>query len=195
MGAVTIDEVRAAVAADPANAAFTARGWVPVFTAEPRARVLPIGQAPGARARESGTPFTDASGAALLDWLGVDDATFRDPDRFAVLPMDFYWPGRGRSGDLPPRPGFAERWHPPLRALMPGVRLTLLLGAAAQAHELGSRRKANLTETVRSFREYLPDGFPLVHPSPLNLRWQARNPWFRDDVLPALRAEVARALG
>jgi uracil-DNA glycosylase len=193
MGPVTIDEVRAAVAADPENAAFTARGWAPVFRAAPDARIVLIGQAPGARAQESGIPFTDASGAALLEWLGLDDATFRA--RVAILPMDFYWPGRGRGGDLPPRRGFAARWHPPLLALLPAVRLTLLVGTAAQAHYLGSRRKANLTETVRAFRDYLPAELPLVHPSPLNFRWQARNPWFREDVLPALRTEVARALG
>jgi uracil-DNA glycosylase len=194
MGAVTLDEVRAEIAADSENAAFTARGWRPVFAAAPGARVVIVGQAPGARAQESGMPFTDASGTALLEWLGVDEATFRDPDRFAVLPMDFYYPGRGASGDLPPRRGFATRWHPPILALLPEVRLTLLVGTAAQAHYLGTRRHTNLTETVRAFREYLPAQLPLVHPSPLNFRWQARNPWFRDEVLPALRPEVARAL-
>lgn len=189
-----VEAVRAAVAADPANAAFTARGWVPLFAAAPGARIVIVGQAPGARAQASGILFDDASGAALIEWLGVDEATFRDPARIAILPMDFYYPGRGRSGDLPPRRGFAERWHPQLLALLPDVRLTLLIGTSAQQRYLGPRRKANLTETVRAFREYLPAEFPLVHPSPLNFRWQARNPWFRDEVLPALMAEVARAL-
>jgi uracil-DNA glycosylase len=194
MGAVTIAELRAAVAADPDNAAFTARGWTPVFAASPASRIVLVGQAPGAKAQASGMPFTDASGAALLEWLGIDDATFRDPDRIAILPMDFYFPGRGASGDLPPRRGFAERWHPRFLAHMPDVRLTLLVGTAAQAHYLGDRRKANLTETVRAFHEYLPAEFPLVHPSPRNIPWQAHHPWFREEVLPALRSEVARAL-
>jgi uracil-DNA glycosylase len=182
------------VATDPENAAFTARGLRPVFAAAPRARVVIVGQAPGARAQSSGIAFTDASGVALIEWLGVDEATFRDPDAFAILPMDFYWPGRGAGGDRPPRRGFAARWHPALLALMPDVRLTLLVGAPAQAHYLGPRRRANLTETVRAFHDYLPAELPLVHPSPLNFRWQARNPWFRADVLPALRTEVGRAL-
>ena len=133
MGVVTIDELRAAIVADPENAAFTARGWTPVFAASPRSRLLVVGQAPGARAQESGMPFTDASGVALIEWVGLDEATFRDPERVAILPMDFYFPGRGASGDVPPRRGFAARWHPPLRALMPEVRLTLLVGAAAQS--------------------------------------------------------------
>jgi len=191
---VTIDELRAAVAADPENAEFTARGWTPVFAASPASRIVLVGQAPGAKAQASGMPFTDASGVALLEWLGVDEATFRDPDRFAILPMDFYFPGRGRSGDALPGRGFAARWHPPLLALMPEVRLTLLVGATAQEHYLGDRRRANLTETVRAFRAYLPSEFPLVHPSPRTIPWQAHHPWFREEVLPELRAEVRRAL-
>jgi uracil-DNA glycosylase len=198
-GQAAIDAVREAVAADPENAAFTAQGWHPLFAAAPDARIVIVGQAPGARAQASGILFDDASGVNLIEWLGVDEATFRDPGRIAILPMDFYYPGRGatgggRSGDLPPRRGFADRWHPALLAQLPDVRLTLLIGTTAQQHYLGSRRKANLTETVRAFREYLPDQLPLVHPSPLNFRWQGRNPWFREEVLPALRTEVARAL-
>lgn len=193
-GPAAVEGIRAAVAADPDNAAFAARGWVPLFAAAPGARIVIVGQAPGARAQASGVLFDDASGVALIEWLGVDEATFRDPARVAILPMDFFYPGRGRSGDLPPRRGFAERWHPQLLALLPDVRLTLLIGASAQQRYLGPRRKSNLTETVRAFREYLPAQLPLVHPSPLNFRWQARNPWFRAEVLPELRAEVARAL-
>lgn len=195
MDPMTVDELRAAIAADPADAAFTAQGWAPVFAASPRSRIVVVGQAPGARAQASGMPFTDASGLALIEWLGIDETTFRDPDRVAVLPMDFYFPGRGPSGDLPPRAGFAARWHPPLLALMPDVRLMLLVGAVAQAHYLGAARRATLTETVRAFRDYLPDRFPLVHPSPRNIPWQAHHPWFREEVLPVLRAEAARALG
>jgi len=194
MGAVTIDELRAAVAADPENAAFTARGWRPVVSHAREPRVVLVGQAPGARAQASGMPFTDASGAALVEWLGVDEATFRDPSRIAIVPMDFYFPGRGPGGDLPPRRGFADRWHPAVLELLPERRLLLLVGAAAQEHYLRGRRKRNLTETVRAFRDYLPAELPLVHPSPRNAPWQAAHPWFRADVLPALRAEVARAL-
>lgn len=189
-----IEALRDAVLADPENAAFRALGYAPVLTAHPDARIAVIGQAPGRKAQVSGVPFDDASGARLRDWLGVDEATFRDPAAFALVPMDFFYPGRGAGGDLPPRRGFAARWHPPLLALMPRVRLTLLVGSYAQAHYLGARRRGTLTETVRAHAEYLPF-VPLVHPSPLNFRWHARNPWFEADVVPTLRELVAQALG
>jgi uracil-DNA glycosylase len=155
--------------------------------------VVIIGQAPGRLAQESGIPWNDASGVTLMKWLGVDEPTFRTPELFAIVPMDFYYPGPGAHGDLPPRPGFAERWHPPLLAAMPEIRLTLLIGAYAQQHYLG--RRGSLTERVRAFRDYLPDRVPLVHPSPLNFRWQARNPWFAEELLPELRKSVAAAIG
>ena len=153
-----------------------------------------VGQAPGRVAQESGLPWNDASGAKLFEWLGVAEGQFRDPDLFALLPMDFYYPGKGATGDLPPRKDFAPRWHPPLLDLMPKIELTILIGGYAQKYYLASRVKKNLTETVHAFREYLPTTIPLVHPSPLNFRWQARNPWFATDVLPVLRTQVASAL-
>ena len=153
-----------------------------------------IGQAPGRKAQESGIAWNDASGIKLFDWLGVSETQFRDPDLFALLPMDFYYPGKGASGDSPPRKEFAGRWHAPLLDLMPEIRLTILIGQYAQQHYLAGRTKRNLTETVHAFDEYLPRIIPLVHPSPLNFRWQARNPWFVTDLLPVLREHVAAAL-
>ncbi|MEO7090586.1 MAG: uracil-DNA glycosylase family protein [Cryobacterium sp.] len=170
------------------------QGWQPVYTASARARIAVIGQAPGRRAQASGVPWDDASGKSLMDWLGVTEHQFRNPDLFSLLPMDFYFPGTGRSGDLPPRKGFADRWHPPLLALMPDVELTLLIGRYAQSHYLPSARRDTLTDTVRNYRLFLPERFPLVHPSPLNFRWQAKNPWFVTDVLPDLRTLVRAAL-
>ena len=108
--------------------------------------------------------------------------------------MDFYYPGKGAHGDLPPRAGFATKWHPPALQQMPHVSLTLLIGQHAQRHYLHSTGKRTTTETVRTYHEYLPQHFPLVHPSPLNFRWQARNPWFADLVLPELKVRVAQAL-
>jgi uracil-DNA glycosylase len=192
--ATALDGIRAAIAADPGNAAAAAHGWKPVYVAAPGARIVLIGQAPGRAAQESGVPWNDASGRVLLDWLGVSEERFRDPDSFAILPMDFYYPGRGPSGDLPPRRDVAPRWHPAILAELREVRLTILVGAYAQRFHLGPRAKRTLTETVQAFRDYLPAEFPLVHPSPLNFRWQGRNPWFREELLPELRAEVARAL-
>lgn len=194
---MTLDELREAIKADPENAAMTAQGWEPLYTAGPRARIAVVGQAPGRKAQESGVPWNDASGVKLCEWLGVTTERFHDPGAFALVPMDFYYPGKGPSGsgDLPPRPGFAAKWHPLLFADMPELRLTILIGAHAQKFYLGARRRATLTETVRAWREYLPEFFPIVHPSPLNFRWQARNPWFVEELVPDLRAAVAAALG
>jgi len=192
---MTFESIRQAIIDDADNAAMSAQGYQPLYTAGPRARIAVIGQAPGRKAQESNTVWNDASGAKLFEWLGVTEQQFRDPDLFALLPMDFYYPGKAATGDLPPRKTFAARWHPPLLQLMPDIRLTLLIGGYAQAYYLGPRGQRNLTETVRAFHDYLPGLFPLVHPSPLNFRWQARNPWFTVDLLPVLRQRVAAALG
>ncbi len=78
---------------------------------------------------------------------------------------------------------------------MPDIQLTVLIGSYAQTYYLGARAQRNLTETVRAFRDYLPDRIPVVHPSPLNFRWQTRNPWFAVDLLPVLQQRVAAAIG
>ena len=159
------------------------------------ARILIASQAPSRIAHRSGVPFADRTGAALRSWLGVDHATFYDPDRIAILPQGFCYPGRATGGDLPPRAECAPLWHGRLLAQMPEVRLILLFGRHAQRHHLGARCRATLTETVRGFRDYLPRYFPLPHPSPRNGPWLQRHPWFAQAVLPALRGEVSRALG
>ncbi len=186
----TFDTIRRSLVDDGINAVMRQQGWQPLYTVSATARIAVIGQAPGRRAQTSGVPWDDASGRRLIDWLGVEEEQFRDPNLFALLPMDFYYPGAGRSGDLPPRKGFAERWHPPLLALMPDIQLTLLIGRYAQVHYLSAARHDTLTETVRNYRRFVPERFPLVHPSPLNFRWHARNPWFAADVLPELRRHV-----
>ena len=158
------------------------------------ARLLIASQAPGRRAHESRVPFADRTGDNLRRWLGLERTTFYDPELVAILPLGLCYPGRGAGGDLPPRPECAPRWQARLRAAMPEIRLTLLLGRHAQAHHLGASRRATLTETVRAFPSYLPERFPLPHPSPRNGPWLLRHPWFEEDVLPALRAEVDGAL-
>ncbi len=186
--------IRRAIIEDADNAGMRALGYQPLYTAGPQARIAVVGQAPGRLAQASGVPWDDASGVRLREWLGVTEQQFRDPALFALVPMDFFYPGRGASGDLPPRRGFADRWHPPLFALMPDIRLTLLIGTHAQAHYLGRRRQPTLTATVRGYADYLPEFLPIVHPSPLNFRWMAKNPWFEADVVPVLRERVAEAL-
>jgi len=162
----------------------------PVLRADERARVLIVGQAPGTRVHATGIPWNDPSGDRLRDWLEVDREAFYDERRFAIIPAGLCYPGRGRSGDLPPRPECAPRWHPALRALLPRIELTLLVGQYAQAFYLGPRRQATLTATVHAWREYLPEFLPLPHPSPRNTRWLQVNPWFALEVLPGLRERV-----
>ena len=190
----TLRSVRSAIVSDPDNAWATDQGWQPLYTAHRDARIVILGQAPGRRAQLSGIPWGDASGITLRRWLGLSTEAFYNPRNVALLPMDFYYPGKGAHGDLPPRPGFAPKWHPRLLEHMPRVELTLLIGQYAQRHYLRGRAKTTLTETVHAHRDYLPQWFPLVHPSPLNFRWQARNPWFEELVLPELRHRVAHAL-
>jgi len=182
------------IMADESNAEFTNRGWQPLFTASESSRIVVIGQAPGIKAQTSGVPWDDKSGQKLIEWLGINEAQFRDPRLISILPMDFYYPGKGKSGDLPPRKDFAPRWHRLILERMPEVGLILLIGSYAQKYYLGKRTKRNLTETVHSYEEYLPEYFPLVHPSPLNFRWQAKNPWFEQDVIPILQQEVAEII-
>ncbi|MGY5340447.1 uracil-DNA glycosylase family protein [Levilactobacillus spicheri] len=190
----TIASIKQAIIADPANAAYTAQGWEPLFHVLPSATILVISQAPGRIAQNTKTYFNDASGDRLREWMGVTREEFYHSDKIAVMPLDFYYPGKGKSGDLPPRKGFAEKWHAPLLAQMPNVQLTLLVGQYAIKDYLGKRREKTLTATVQRYQDYLPDYFPLVHPSPLNYGWQKRNPWFQTDVVPDLQARVRVAL-
>lgn len=182
--------IRAAISTDPMNQVFTEKGYIPVYTASKNARIVIVGQAPGRKAQESMTPWNDVSGDALRRWLGVDRETFYNPDIFSLIPMDFYYPGKGAHGDLPPRKDFAPKWHPLLLAEMPHVELIILVGAYAQKYYLGTRAHRTLTETVYDYQAYLPDFFPVVHPSPLNFRWRTRNKWFELEVIPALEKVV-----
>jgi len=167
----------------------------PVLRAHADARVLVVGQAPGTRVHATGIPWNDPSGERLREWLQVDRASFYDERRFAIIPAGLCYPGRGRSGDLPPRPECAPLWHPRLRALLPRIEFTLLVGQYAQAYYLGPRRKATLTATVHAWREYGPHFLPLPHPSPRNTRWLQVNPWFARDVLPELAARIRSLIG
>lgn len=139
---------------------------------------------------ESGIPWNDPSGSELRRWLGVTEERFYDPEAFGLMPMGFCYPGKGKSGDLPPRPECAPLWHERLLRAMPRVELTLLIGGYSQSYYLGAAAGVNLTETVRHFRNYLPRYLPLVHPSPRNRIWQRKNPWFETQVLTELRIRV-----
>ena len=162
----------------------------PVVQLHPNARILIAGQAPGRKVHDSGIPFNDASGQRLRDWMGIDSELFYNPEKIAILPMGFCYPGSGKSGDLPPRPECAAHWRRRLLELLPNIQLTLLIGQYAQNWHLRGSRKTSLTETVKAWREYWPDSLPLPHPSPRNNRWLKKNPWFETDVLPALRSKI-----
>jgi uracil-DNA glycosylase len=163
----------------------------PVLQVGACARLLVVGQAPGIRVHASGIPWDDASGDRLRVWTGLDPARFYDESQVAIIPMGFCYPGRGLGGDLPPRRECADLWLDQLLAQLPHVELTLLIGLYAQRHFLGRRRKASLTETVKAWREFAPAYLPLPHPSARNTPWFQRNPWFEQDLVPALKKRIA----
>lgn len=176
------------------NEAFTSRDVPPLFKASKDARIAVVGQAPGRKAEETQLFWNDPSGDRLREWMGISREDFYSTSAIAHLPMDFYYPGKAKSGDMPPRKGFAEKWHPLLLEEMPNIETVILVGSYAQKYYLGKQREKNLTETVRHFEQYLPDYLPLVHPSPLNLGWMKKNLWFEEDVLPVLKDLVKSKL-
>ncbi|MFK7935802.1 MAG: uracil-DNA glycosylase family protein [Saprospiraceae bacterium] len=165
-------------------------GVNPVLATHTNSKIAIIGQAPGRIVHETGIPWDDKSGERLREWLGVDNATFYNPEIFAIVPMGFCYPGKGKSGDLPPRKECAPLWHEQLFSKMPHLELILLIGAYAQSYYLKDRKKRTLTDTVNHFQEYLPQYLPLPHPSPRNNIWLKKNEWFEEEVLPVLRKQV-----
>ena len=167
----------------------------PVLQCSSDASILIAGQAPGRKVQESGVPFDDASGDRLRDWMGITKATFYDPEKIAILPMGFCYPGTGKSGDLPPRTECAPLWRDALMQSMPNIQLTLVIGQYALAWHMPTIPKGTLTSTVRNWRNYSDDGLlPLPHPSPRNNIWLAKNEWFAVDILPPLKEKVAALL-
>ena len=179
---------------DPENASFTKRGIDPLFFAGPECRIMIVGQAPGRVAEESGIVWNDRSGDRLREWMGIDRDTFYNSGKLAIVPMDFYFPGTGKSGDLPPRKDFADKWHPRLLELMPDLKLTILVGSYATKRYLQLKSSTSLTQVVKDYHDYLPEFFPLVHPSPRNQIWMKKNPWFDQTVIPDLQELVAQIM-
>ena len=179
--------------ADRFAATHTAHEPRPVVWFRPGARILIAGQAPGARVHASGQPFTDPSGDRLRDWLGMDEATFYDLSRVAVVPMAFCFPGyNDRKADLPPPPLCARTWHSRVMEALSEVELMVLVGGHAHRWHLGV--KSSVTETVSNWRAHAPRVFPLPHPSWRNTAWLKKNPWFAAELLPVLRARVQEVL-
>ncbi|WP_189639274.1 uracil-DNA glycosylase family protein [Paramylibacter ulvae] len=188
-----LSEIRACtICADRFAKTKTAHSPRPVVVMSKTARILIAGQAPGARVHESGRPFTDTSGDRLRDWLGVDEPTFYDAGKFAILPMGFCFPGYNAAGsDLPPPAICAKTWRARAMDAMGQVNLTLLIGGYAQKYHLKS---TNVTDTVMAWRDHAPSIIPLPHPSWRNTSWIKKHPWFETDLLPYLRQRVAQEL-
>ena len=184
-----------AVRACHACEAHLPHGVRPVLQAGSSARILIVGQAPGARVHASGVPWDDKSGERLRRWMGVDAATFYDAARVAIVPMAFCYPGRGPSGDLPPRRECAALWLDQVLAKLPKIELTLLIGGYAQTHFLRRTGHTSLTATTRDWRALAPRVIPLPHPSPRNIAWFQANPWFDDELVPVLQQSVHRLVG
>lgn len=165
----------------------------PVFQLSRNSRILLVGQAPGTKVHASGRPFTDPSGDRLRDWLGVTEAEFYDPELFALLPMGFCYPGRGKSGDLPPRKECAAAWRPKLLPHLAKVELTVLIGQYAIAYHLPDAQ-GTLTEIVRDWKSHWPTILPIPHPSPRNNLWLRKNPWFEQQVIPHLQERVSKLI-
>ncbi len=188
----TLDGLLAAVRACHACDAHLPLGPRPVVQAGATARILVVGQAPGAKVHASGVPWDDRSGERLRDWMGIDAQTFYDEAQIAILPMGYCYPGRAASGDLPPRRECAELWLDRLLAKLPGIELTLLIGQYAQTHFLHGKGHASVTATTRDWRAHAPSVIPLPHPSPRNVAWFMANRWFDDELLPVLRRNVRK---
>ncbi|MCU4652926.1 uracil-DNA glycosylase family protein [Roseibacterium sp. SDUM158016] len=191
--ALSRDITACRLCADRFAATRTRHAPRPVFWVRPGARVLVAGQAPGLRVHQSGRPFTDPSGDRLRDWMGIDEATFYDRERVAILPMALCFPGYDAKGaDLPPPPVCAATWRARVLEHLPDLKVTLLVGGAAQRWHLGTR--AGVTETVSAWRDHAPEVFPLPHPSWRNTAWLKANPWMEAELIPALRARLEEVL-
>ncbi len=164
----------------------------PVLQAGLDAKIILIGQAPGTKVHQSGIPWDDKSGDELRRWLGVDKEQFYDEKIFALIPMGFCYPGKGASGDLPPRKECAPLWHEKLFQTLKQTKLKILVGKYAQKYYLGGTAYSSLTENVKYFRQFLPEFLPLVHPSPRNRIWQKKHPWFEEEVIPEVRGIVRK---
>jgi uracil-DNA glycosylase len=174
--------------------AYLPHGVNPVVVAHPLSKIAIIGQAPGSIVHQTGIPWDDKSGDRLREWLDVDKPTFYDPELLAIIPMGFCYPGKGKSGDLPPRKECAPTWHHQLFEQMPHLELILLIGSYSQNYYLKELQYNTLTERVKHFSEFLPQYFLLPHPSPRNNIWLRKNPWFEEDVIPVLQTLVRTIL-
>jgi uracil-DNA glycosylase len=164
----------------------------PVIEASVKSKIVLISQAPGRIVHETGIAWNDQSGKKLREWLGVDKESFYNTDNFAVLPMGFCYPGKAKTGDLPPRKECAPLWHEDVWKEMKNVELKIVIGSYAADYYLG--KKQNLTAKVGNYKDYLPEHWPLPHPSPVNRFWRMKNPWFEKEIVPELQDKITEIL-
>ncbi|WGD35898.1 uracil-DNA glycosylase family protein [Olleya sp. YS] len=169
-------------------------GPKPIVEASINSKIILISQAPGQVAHRSGTAWDDAGGKRLKAWLDVTETQFYNPNNFAIIPMGFCYPGKGKTGDLPPRKECAPEWHDVILQKLSNIKLIILIGAYAQNYYLKETSKRTLTETVSEYKTYLPKYFPIPHPSPTNRFWRSKNPWFEELVVPELQKKVKEIL-
>jgi len=165
-------------------------GVNPVIAASRNSKIAIIGQAPGSIVHKTGVPWNDKSGDRLRTWMGISKSDFYNKELFALIPMGFCYPGKGKSGDLPPRPECAPKWHHQVLNQMKSIELIILVGSYAQKYYLKHLVKKTLTETVKHYQDYLPRYMPLPHPSPRNNIWLRKNKWFEESVIPELRIKT-----
>jgi uracil-DNA glycosylase len=166
----------------------------PIIQASTKSKILIIGQAPGQKVQDSGMPWDDKSGDELRRWLNVSKEQFYDTSLFALMPMGFCYPGKGTSGDLPPRPECAPLWHGNVLSQLKNIKLTILIGQYSQKYYLGRDFNPSITENIKNYKKFMPTYLPLVHPSPRNRIWQTKNPWFEKEVIPVLREKVGKIM-
>jgi uracil-DNA glycosylase family 4 len=166
----------------------------PIIRANEKAKIMIVGQAPGTKVHQTGIPWNDPSGDRLRSWMGISRDEFYDEEKFAIAPMGFCYPGKVERGDMPPRPECAKHWRDKIHTALPNIKLTILSGKYAIDYYIGNAKKKTIAETVKNYKEYLPDFFPLPHPSPRNIMWFRKNPWLEDEVIPELKEAISRKL-
>ena len=172
---------------------YLPHGVRPILQIHSQAKILIAGQAPGRKVHASGVPFDDASGDRLREWMGVTRQVFYDSKNIAIVPMGFCFPGTGKSGDLPPRPECALKWHGQVLNHLKHIKVTLVVGRYAQTYHINEQH-SSVTETVQSWRSYWPKLIPLPHPSPRNNIWLSRNLWFEKELVPMLQQSISETL-
>jgi uracil-DNA glycosylase len=187
-----LDQINKDIIDHPENKKFTEMSWQPIYSISENSKIILISQAPGRLAQESNIPWNDFSGNTLRKWLGVSREDFYNLDNFAILPMDFYFPGKGKTGDLAPRNNFAPLWHKRILDQLNNIKLIILIGNCSQKYYV--KDSHNLTQRIERYKNYLPEYFVLPHPSPLNGRWLRKNTWFENKIVPELQELVSKII-